>query len=306
MQATDSCVETVFWPSCIMDRSIFDQLAVAAAGGFDSLAVAPAAILAALAQGLRLDDLKERSSELGVRFSYLDGVSGWAPKWYPTEGDPEFCRSIRTRFDVHTSEALAMGAELGMTAVVAVGAFDRGALDRETVASCFAQFCEDASRYGLRTSLEFIPFWGIPELGDAWEILSDVAYSGAGLVLDTWHMQRGSSDFHRDMALLGRIAAECPFDVQLADASPGTSWTNLVADTNFRGFPGDGSLDIVAMVAPLAARGSLQSIGPEVYGEAIGAIPVEQLGVRSGETTRLVLAEVQASVQDLDKNQRKR
>ncbi|WP_336965248.1 sugar phosphate isomerase/epimerase family protein [Sphingobium aquiterrae] len=273
-----------------MDRPIFAQLAVAAAGEFDSLAVAPAAILAARAQGASVQDIRQRADDLGVRFTFLDGVSGWLPKWYPTQGDPEFCASIRQRFAIDTEEALALGAELGMTAVVAVGAFDPGALHRDVQVECFDAFCRLAAKHGMRTSLEFIPFWGIPELGDAWDILSKAAYPGAGLVLDTWHMQRGGQDFRRDLALLGEIAASCPFDVQLADACRGTGWKNLIADVAFRGFAGDGSLDVARMVKPLAASGALKTIGPEVFGHEIAALSLDDLGRRGGETTQLVLA----------------
>lgn len=288
-------VQTVFWPSCIMDRPVFDQLAVAAAGGFDALAIAPMAIKNALASGLSLRDLRERAQELGVIFSHLDGISGWLPAWHPIEGDPIFNDYIRQRFNIDTQEALDLGAELDIAAIVAVGAFDRGMLDRETVLRGFADICAAAQTRGMRTALEFIPFWGIPEFVDAWDIVSTVGHAGSGLVLDTWHMQRGSTDFDRDLACLDAMPDDCPFDIQLADALPGTAWKELLPDTNYRGFPGDGSLDIARMVSPVMDRGALRSIGPEVFGEAVSALPLEALGRRSGETTRRALADAGAN-----------
>ena len=279
-------IDLVLWPSAIMHLPLSVQLDVAAAGRFTSLAVAPVTVKRELATGLSISDLRTQAAERGLFFSQLDGVSTWASRWYPTDGDPSFNASMRQRFDVSPEEALDLGQALGVTSVVAVGAFDQGAVPRGQLVESYAAFCDAAKAHRMSVDLEFIPLWGIRELPMAWDIVKTADRDNSGIVIDTWHLQKGSSNFARDIALLETIPGRYLKTVQLADADLHPTDTPLSDVIMLRKFPGEGVLDIGRMLSIIAAKGALKSVGPEIVGVALEGLSLAEIGSRSGDTTR--------------------
>ena len=283
-------VELVLWPSAIMHLPLATQLDVAAAGRFTGLAVAPVTIKRELATGLSVADLLSQAADRGISFAQLDGVSTWTRRWYPTVGDPDFNANMRARFDISISEALELGEALGITSAVAVGAFDEGAIPLDELIESYAKFCDAAKAHRIDVELEFIPLWGIRELPMAWEIVRMADRANSGIVVDTWHLQQGSSDFERDLSLLQTIPGRYLRAVQLADADLIADGHSLMDEIMLRKFPGDGALDISRMLSLVAAAGCLSSVGPEVVGVALDGLSPEEIGVRSGATTRSALS----------------
>jgi len=283
-------VDLVLWPSAIMHLPLATQLDVAAAGGFTGLAVAPVTIKRELAAGLSIADLKSQAADRRVSFAQLDGVSTWTRRWYPTVGDPDFNASMRARFDVSIGEALELGEALGIASAVAVGAFDEGAVPLDELIDSYAKFCDAAKAHRIDVELEFIPLWGIRELPMAWEIVKTADRANSGIVVDTWHLQQGSSDFERDLSLLATIPGRYLRAVQLADADLIADGHSLMDEIMLRKFPGDGALDITRMLSLVAAAGGLRNVGPEVVGIALDGLSPEEIGARSGATTRSALS----------------
>jgi sugar phosphate isomerase/epimerase len=279
-------VELILWPSAIMHLPLATQLDVAAAGQFDGIAIAPVTIKRELATGLSIADLLSQANDRGISLAYLDGVSTWTHPWYPTVGDPVFNANIRARFDIAIEEALDLGEALGIPSAVAVGAFDEGTVPLDRLVDCYANFCDAAKAHRIDVHLEFIPLWGIRELPMAWEIVETADRVNSGIVVDTWHLQQGSSDFERDLSLLETIPGRYLRDVQLADATLIEAGHSLMDEIMLRKFPGDGVLDISRMLSLVAKAGGLRSVGPEVVGVALDGLSLEQIGDRSGATTR--------------------
>ena len=248
--------------------------------------MAPMTIKRELAAGLTIADLLSLAADHGVSFAQLDGVSTWVRRWYPTVGDPDFNASMRARFDVSISETLELGEALGITSAVAVGAFDDGSVPLDELIDSYAKFCDAAKAHKIDVELEFIPLWGIRELPMAWDIVKAANRANSGIVVDTWHLQQGSSDFERDLSLLAEIPGQYLRAVQLADAQPIADGHSLMDEIMLRKFPGDGALDISRMLSLVAAAGGLRNVGPEVVGIALDGLSPEQIGVRSGATTR--------------------
>jgi sugar phosphate isomerase/epimerase len=288
--AQDNAMDWVMWPSCIMHLPLSEQLDATKAGNFTSLAIAPATIKRELKAGARISDLLEQAAERGLRFSHLDGISTWASIWYPSAGDHDLNAAMRVRFDVSVEEALDFGQALGVSSAVAVGAFDAGLIGIDELVPSYAAFCDAAKAHGIEVHLEFIPLWGIRELPMAWDIVRQAQRSNSGIVLDTWHMQMGSSDFERDIRLLEQIPGTFLRHVQLADADQPLQTRSLASQVMLRKFPGDGSLDISRMLSIVDAKGGLASVGPEIVGSALEGLNLSEIGIRSRETSRSALA----------------
>jgi sugar phosphate isomerase/epimerase len=288
-------VDLVFWPVGHAALSLKEHLEIAKAGGFSSLAIAPNRAKALMQQGLTAADLLDMAAEHGVRYTQLDGIATWVTNWRATKGDPDLNAWIGELFDIDMVEALEIGAALGAEAAVAVPFFDEGSIPQEEIASAFAEFCDTSARYGIEIHIEFIPFWGIRDLPGAWELISAADRPNSGIVVDTWHMQKGSRDFQRDMELLRAIPGQWLKHVQLADADLAAYADTLAGDVMFRKFPGEGELRIQEMLTIIRDKGHLRSIGPEVVNADLTDMTPREIGERAGRTTRDMLARVAAT-----------
>lgn len=285
-------LDLVFWPVGHPALDLRDHLAIARAGGFDSLAIAPNRAKALMKQGFSAANLVDMAAEQGLRYSQLDGIATWVEHWRATRGDPELNTWIESLFDIDLIEALEIGAALGATAAVAVPFFDEGSIPHPQVVEDFGRFCDIAARYGIEIHIEFIPFWGVPDLPGAAAIVAAADRGNAGIVVDTWHLQKGSRDFPRDMELLRTLPGRWLKHAQLADADRAAHAETLAGDVMLRKFPGEGELALAEMVAIIAAKGGLASIGPEVVNAGLAGMPLAEIGEQAGRTTRNLLAQV--------------
>ena len=278
-------VNLLFWPGSLNARGFEAIIREAAAGAFAELAISPLMIHELLATGRTADDIIAEAAARGVRLSTLDGVSSWAPIWIQDNPLP----AMRARFAFTAAQNLEMAAALGLDTILVAGAFDKGALDLEVLIDPFGRFCDEAARLGIRVELEFVPFWGIPELGVAWDIVRRAARPNSGLLIDTWHFHKGSRDIEADLALLATIPGDRLRNVQLADALARSEADTLYAQGRLRRHAGDGELAIDRIVGTIVQQGCLERIGPEIFGAvADDALPGET-GRRGASTTRQVL-----------------
>lgn len=283
-------VDLVFWPVGHAALDLAQHLEIARAGGFDSLAIAPNRAKSLMKQGVTPSNMLEMAAEQGLRFTQIDGIATWVKHWRATKGDPDLNAWIESLFDIEAIEALEIGAALGAEAAVAVPFFDEGSIPHQQIVEDFGRFCDMAAPYGIEINIEFIPFWGVPDLPKATAIVSEADHSNSGILVDTWHLQKGSRDFAGDMELLRTIPGKWLKHMQLADADCAAYADTLAADVMFRKFPGEGELALAEMVAIVAAKGHLTSIGPEVINAKLAETPLAEIGELAGKTTRSLLA----------------
>ena len=278
-------IDYVFWPAPVRRYSFREHLDAAAAGGFSSLAVAPEAYRQALSAGLSPKDMISMANDKGVALRHLDTLTDWAPIRVPSEIDA----GLRARFDVSTDECFAICEALGLETILAVAGYDRGAVPLEILIDGFGRLCDRAAKNGLWVDLEFMPFWGLPDLASAWAIVGGAQRKNAGIMVDTWHFSRGNPDFELLRSLPGG-----PFvSVQVADAMRIQRGATLFEDTvRFRKFPGEGELPVAEILSVLHKKGHLRHIGPEVFSDEADALSPEAAGKRSGQSLRRLLAAV--------------
>jgi sugar phosphate isomerase/epimerase len=275
-------IDYVFWPAPVRRYSFREHLEAAQAGGFTSLAVAPEAYRQGRASGLSTRDMVTMANDWGVGLRHLDTLTDWAPIRVPSEIDA----GLRARFDVSADECFAICEALELETILAVAGYDKGAFPLDVLIDGFGRLCDRAAQNGLWVDLEFMPFWGLPDLASAWAIVSGAQRKNAGIMVDTWHFSKGSPDFE----LLRSLPGEQLVSVLVADAMKTQRGATLFEDTvRYRKFPGEGELPVVEILTILQEKGHLRHIGPEVFSDEADALSPEAAGKRSAESLWRVL-----------------
>lgn len=196
---------------------------------------------------------------VGVRLAPASPGSLYYPLWQ----DPSMLRETRRRLadtgvevfdlelvrlgpDSRPADALPMlecGAGLGGRSVLVAG--DDPDLARFT--ERFAELCELGAPLGLAMDLEFMPWTRVPDLATAIGIVRRASRPNGGVLIDTFHFDRSSSQ----LAELDSIPREWLHYVQVCDApaeQPPTTEALIHQARAERMFPGDGGIDIAAIV----------------------------------------------------------
>jgi len=112
---------------------------------------------------------------------------------------------------------------------------------------------------GARLAVEFTPICPIDSIALGLEVV-EAAGHGAGVLVDTWHVERGPSTWDD----LARLPIEQIAYVQFDDAAPPVS-DDLMAETmNRRRLPGDGAFDLDRFATTLLERGWEGLVAAEV------------------------------------------
>jgi sugar phosphate isomerase/epimerase len=128
----------------------------------------------------------------------------------------------------------------------------------------------------------------VAELDPAWDVVRRADRPNGGLALDAWHWFRSGTP--SDVATLGGIPGTKVFGVQLDDA-PAEPEANLMSATlHHRRLPGEGAIDLAALIDALHEIGTAAPIGVEVFSDALHALGPMEAAERAADATRSVLA----------------
>jgi sugar phosphate isomerase/epimerase len=183
------------------------------------------------------DAARKLLDDVGVTVRCVEGAISWA------DGPGAALDDARQHLDV----ASTLGADILQAAHIApLNSFDRAV-------EGFALLCERARSHDVKVCIEWVPWFGIPDLATAWRIVRDSGASNGGLCLDWlhWQLQPGGPDFE----LLAEIPGDRIHYVQVCDApstAPGSPEEYMQMATSARPLPGEGVVDIPALLAALA------------------------------------------------------
>ncbi|TGS71703.1 sugar phosphate isomerase/epimerase [Mesorhizobium sp. M3A.F.Ca.ET.201.01.1.1] len=275
-------IDFVFWPASARAHGFRGHVQAAQAGGFTSLAIAPETYLEALESGLRPEDMRKMAEDAGAPLRYLDSLTDWAPIRVPAECSQE----LRARFDVSTDHNFRICEKLGLTSILAVAGYDKGTVELSRLVDGFGKLCDRAKQHSYWIDLEFMPFWGLPNLSDAWAIINGVNPSNAGILVDVWHFSKGQYELDLLRSLPGHFFA----GMQIDDGRKSQVGRSMFEDTDkYRNFPGEGEMDVVEVIKTVAQKGHLRHAGPEVFSLQADALSAREAGIKSAETTRWAL-----------------
>jgi sugar phosphate isomerase/epimerase len=273
--ATTSQVRKVLWAANVRNKPLAERFEAARVGGFTHMSMFPIDYQQLLSQGQSHESIKRMVRASGIGFVACDPFTKWVPRWAMPAGYPD---SYKQFVDYDADYMFRMADTLGADTINCVEPFGTK-YSTEELANALGAFSERAAKNGIKTALEFMPISGIADLRAGWDVVSRVNSKNVGLTFDTWHYYRSTPNAQ----LLAQIPIEKIFEVQLADALAQIQGGDLITDLlQFRLAPGDGSFDIKSLLEIIRKKGSIQSIGPEVFAKAFDDMTAVDAGRKAG------------------------
>jgi sugar phosphate isomerase/epimerase len=174
------------------------------------------------------------------------------------------------------------GAEFGIEKIkLGGGVFEEGEPDLPAMRSALATICERAAPLGIDIVIEFLPFASINTIDRGLAILEGLGVTNGGLLVDTWHVQRGGMSAED----IRRIPHERLLAVELDDAGPEVLGTLFNDSTHYRRLCGEGAIDIASQVQAILDVGYRGYWGVELISAFHRHLPLEIAAQRAFDTT---------------------
>jgi len=264
------------------DISFFERVAAAVAGEFSAISLWGRDYRDARDEGLSDRDIALLLDDHGLSVAELDPAWWWLPGAAEVHIPPEL--DSERIFGFGEPELFAIAERLGARSLNAVDIFG-GRWTPAEATEAFAALCDRAADHGLLVQLEFLPWSRIPDLASAWPIVRDAGRPNGGLAIDAWHYFRSGSD----TGALRSIPGARIVGIQLCDAPATAEPDPFRATLHERLLPGDGGLDLRALVGDLRAVGAEAPFGVEVFSDAVHARDPREAGRAAGESLRRLL-----------------
>lgn len=150
----------------------------------------------------------------------------------------------------------------------------------------YGLLAETSAAFGVRTLLEFVPIFGVPDLPTALTVAEKVAHPNLGLMMDTMHIGRTGAT----TSALRAVPPDLIGYIQLCDAPVRPTNPDYMDEAMFeRMVPGEGELPLADYLGAMP-RDRIVSLELPVRSEAERGIPPEQWLRRAVDATRAILA----------------
>ena len=259
-------------------RASFEELLEATvAGGFSGLSVWPRHYESALASGLSDRDMRHMLEDRGLAITEVDALLNWLPQ-------------AEYRVEVggfsHGEDMFFRIADVLAARSVNVACVSPVVVNAEAAAEAFSGVCDRAAQHGLKVSLEFLPWSGIPDAKTALEIVQRADRPNGGVMVDTWHHFRSGHSAEELLALPGEVIV----GVQINDAASQAAENIVYESMHGRLLPGEGAIDLVQAIRALDAIGSQAPIGVEVFSDELRKLPPVEAARKVGDAARAIIA----------------
>lgn len=268
--------DLVLCAGTLQNASLRERVDAAVAGGFRGLSLFASDYRRARKDGLSDADIRTLLADNALEIAELDPLITWLPG--AVGGIP--------LFDASEDEFYAIRDAIGARSINAI-VFTPDPVPEAALADSFAALCERGAAHGMLVHLEFMPWTQVATALDAWDVVREAGHENGGIMLDTWHHFRGGLS---DTELAEKVPTERIFAVQLDDA-PTEAEEDIVSETlNRRRLPGEGDIDLPAILRMLREGGSPAPLGVEVFSEELFALDPSDVATRCGDATRAALA----------------
>ncbi|MFF5009823.1 sugar phosphate isomerase/epimerase family protein [Streptomyces phaeochromogenes] len=232
-----------------------ERCRAAAAAGFTGIGLHTDDYLRMRAAGASDESLRALLATGGLALREIEFLSGWAAASGDGAGDA--VAALGRAFRPHH---------------VTAGEFGADELDIEAAGARLRTICDEVAAYGLRVAVEAFPWSGLKDVATARAVVEASGASNAGLMIDVWHFYNTRST----LADLDGLPPDRIVAVQLNDGR--------VVDGDFltearqgRLLPGDGELDVQALLLGLHERGFRGPYCIEVNYPGYRDLPVEEM-----------------------------
>jgi sugar phosphate isomerase/epimerase len=204
------------------------QVAVAAQAGYTHVGLRLIPVAGQTLPSFDPRELERRLADTGIRVLDLE-VFRLAPETRVADFEP----------------VIAAGARLGASELLVHGAD----ADEARLAESFAQLCDLAAGYGLSANLEPMPWVEISTVARAKRLLAAAAKSNAALLVDPIHFFRADNCIEELEGVRANYVQLCD-----APAARPADMQEIIRQARAdRLFPGEGGLDLRALMAALPA-----------------------------------------------------
>ena len=276
--------DLVLCAGTVRQAALRELCAAAAAGGFQAISLFPQLYDEARASGLSDADIRHLLEDHGLEIAEHDALLSWLPGGPSAEQlSDELGRALFSRT---ADDFFRIADAIGGRSLNVAQAFPAN-VDIDAAAEALAPVCEGAAGCGLLVSLEFLPWTDVPDPATALAIAERTGHANAGVMVDSWHLFRGIGD----MAALRALPGDRVVGVQLSDAPARATAVPTVETLEARLVPGEGDIDLPALVRALDAIGSSAPLGVEVYSSRLAADDPLKVAPRVADATRTILAQ---------------
>ena len=260
--------------STIRPVGLMDKIRIAGETGYEAIELWNDDLTAYEQEGGSLADVKRALDDYGLPVPTVIALHDW----FDTTG-AEHRQAIE-----EVKRRMAQAAAVGAT--YSIASPPRGVVDLQVGGRNYRELLELGREFGVKPAMEFLGFVdGVNQVKHAWEAMTVAAHPDSTIVLDPFHIFRGGGEVD-DMRGIpaDKIAV---FHLYDAPASPPRE-AQTDAD---RVYPGDGILDLRAMVAILKNAGyqgviSLELFNPSYWGEdprEVARIGLEKMKAAIGD-----------------------
>jgi 4-hydroxyphenylpyruvate dioxygenase len=234
-----------------LSGTLDEKLEAASAAGFDGVEIFEPDLLSS---PLRPSEVRESAEALGLSIDL-----------YQPFRDFEAVSPAQLKRNLRRAEAkFDLMEQLGADTILVCSNVSADAIDDDALAAeQLRTLAERADERGLMIAYEALA-WGrhVSEYDHAWRIVEAADHPALGTCLDSFHiLSRGT-----DLAAIDAIPGEKIFFLQLADA-PYLTMDVLQWSRHYRCFPGQGALDVAALVDRVLAAGYAGPLSLEVFND---------------------------------------
>jgi sugar phosphate isomerase/epimerase len=231
--------------------------------------------LSAIRDSIGFTALRDLISAAGLSHVEIELLERW---WIP-RGEPGNSYEMRDLLfeaaDILGPPQIKIGSENGPPVA-----------DPLALAAPLRELTEQAVAHGSRIAIETMPFSAIATVPMGVDIVAAAGHPAAGLLVDAWHVFRAGTTLDE---LRATLPPEMIFAVELDDAAPGVVGTLFEDTVDNRLLCGEGSFDLVGLVAALRDLGFDGPWGVEILSSSFRNLPVRDALKLAAESALEVL-----------------
>ena len=258
-------------------NTFIERCEAAAAAGFTGIGLHCDDLPRTVSAGVDVAEMRAVLRNNGLALVEIEFLGGWALSPGPGDGISPALAGIEAVADAFGGRQVSAGEFRGDILLDTEAARARAAKALRTNADRLAQ-------RGLLVALESFPWSALANIGIAIDLLRRAGAPNAGLLIDVWHFYNGGG--HPDQ--LVDLPAAGITGVQLNDG-PLVHEDFLQRARAERHLPGDGELDVVALIRAVRRAGFTGPYCVEANTPAFRQLPVGEAARRAADTATEVL-----------------
>jgi len=229
---------------------MLDRIQIAGEAGFTGFGFVLADLEGIASEGM-WGDVQAALDAAGITWIELEILQGW---WVPPDGERrEYELQKRLLFDASDRlEAFRLK--------VAGDVINLEPPDLDSWAKRLNELCREADDHGLRVAVEFLKFSNIPDLATAADLVKRADHPGAGVMIDSWHVDRSGTSPEE----VAKLPLEYLGGVELDDGSTTPVGTAYEDTVNNRVYLGRGEFRNRELIEAVASVGWSGPWGVEI------------------------------------------